>query len=193
MARTPSTMLELGTLAPDFHLPEPRSGRTLGLAEVRGTRGTVVLFICNHCPFVKLINAGLVAFGHDYLARGLGIVAISSNDAQSRPEDGPEAMAQVAVELGYPFPYLFDAEQGVAKAYRAACTPDLYLFDAQDRLVYRGQFDAARPGNEVVVTGADLRAACDALLAGTPIDLDQRASLGCNIKWRPGNEPDYYA
>lgn len=191
MALTPSTMLPLGTPAPDFSLPDT-DGRLIERDHFRGARGFLVLFICNHCPYVKHINPGLVTFAKDYMAKGLAIVAISSNDATKYPEDGPQKMAQYKAQLGYPFPYLYDENQAVAKAYHAACTPDIFLFGPDLRLVYRGQFDASRPGNGKPVTGSDLRAAADALLAGKPLPTEQVASMGCNIKWKPGNEPDYF-
>ena len=184
MAQTPSRMLPLGTHAPDFVLPDTVSGRTLSLGDLRGSKGTVVLFICNHCPFVKHINDGLVIAASDYQAKGIAFVAISSNDATSYPDDAPDRMAAVARQLGYPFPYLYDETQDVAKAYQAACTPDLYLFDAGLACVYRGQFDDARPGNGVPVTGKDLRAAMDAVLSGRPVNPAQKPSVGCNIKWK---------
>lgn len=190
MARTPSTMLELGTPAPDFRLPDP-SGRIYSRDDFRDAPALLVMFICNHCPFVKHIREGLAKLGRDYRGRGVAIVAINSNDVESYPEDRPERMAEEAKEAGYVFPYLFDETQEVARAYRAACTPDFFLFDRDRRLVYRGQFDDSRPGNGVPVTGADLRAAIDAVLAGEKPSPEQRPSLGCNIKWRPGNEPDY--
>lgn len=191
MAKTLSTMLELGTRAPDFALPDTQ-GRTMGLAEVSGKKGLVVLFICNHCPYVKHINRGLVQFAEDYLNKDMGVVAVSSNDSEKYPDDAPKKMAEASALLGYPFPYLFDATQAVAKSYRAACTPDIYLFDAELKLVYRGQFDDSRPNTPIPVTGQDLRAAVDAMLAGAPITADQKPSIGCNIKWKPGNEPDYF-
>ena len=187
MAATPSTMLPLGTPAPDFTLPDPASGGTVSLADVRTPRGLLVIFLSNHCPFVKHVKPELVRFGREYGERGLGLVGIMSNDVEKYPDDAPEKMA---VE-GYPFPYLFDESQAVAKAYRAACTPDYFLFDGEGRLVYRGQLDASRPGNDLPVTGRDLRAAADALLAGRPIPGDQVPSIGCGIKWQPGQEPDY--
>lgn len=187
MAATPSTMLPLGTPAPDFSLPDPASGRTVSLADVLEPGGLLVAFLSNHCPFVKHVKAGLVRFGRDYGGRGLGVVAIMSNDVEKYPDDAP---AKMAAE-GYPFPYLYDESQAVARAYRAACTPDLFLFDGEGRLVYRGQLDASRPGNNVPVTGRDLRAAADALLAGQPVSEDQVPSIGCSIKWKPGREPDY--
>lgn len=193
MARTPSTMLELGTPAPDFALAEPRSGDVVSLDEVAGDGPFVVAFWCNHCPFVKHIRDVFVDFAAEAQGRGVGVVAISANDIEAYPQDGPEAMAAEAADAGFTFPYLLDETQEVAKAYRAACTPDLFLFDGDRQLVYRGQFDDARPGNGRPVTGADLRAAVDAVLAGgTPDPEAQVPSMGCNIKWRRGNEPDYY-
>lgn len=184
MAKTQSTMLPLGTRAPDFTLPDAVSGRNVGLADVRGAQGTLVMFICNHCPYVKHVNAELVRVARDYAARGVGFVAISSNDVDNYPEDRPELMREVARSQGYPFPYLHDAGQNVARAYDAACTPDFFLFDAGDRLVYRGRLDGSTPGNHVANDGADLRAALDALLAGREPLADQQPSLGCNIKWK---------
>lgn len=177
-------MLPLGTRAPGFSLPDTVSGRTLSLDALKGARGTVVMFLCNHCPFVKHVNAGLVQAAKDYQGKGIAFVAISSNDVANYPEDGPDRMKAAAKQLGYPFPYLYDEAQDVAKAYQAACTPDLYLFDANLACVYRGQFDDARPGNGAPVTGKDLRAAMDALLAGEPVDPAQKPSVGCNIKWK---------
>ena len=191
MVRTPSTMLPLGTVAPDFELPNV-DGRTVDFAAASGSKGTVVMFICNHCPFVKHVADQLAALGRDYLGRGIGFAAISSNDVSMHPADSPEQMVREAEDRGYPFPYLYDQTQEVAKAYHAACTPDFYLFDAGRRLVYRGQLDASRPGSEIPVTGQDLRAAIDALLAGLPPVADQIPSLGCNIKWKAGNEPPYF-
>jgi len=191
MVRTPSTMLPLGTGAPDFALPNV-DGRTVTLADAAGPRGTLVMFICNHCPFVKHVADQLAALGRDCLPRGIGVVAISSNDVSSHPADSPEQMVHEAEERGYVFPYLYDETQEVAHAYHAACTPDFFLFDGDRKLAYRGQLDASRPGNDVPVTGADLRAAIDALLSGHPVPTEQRPSLGCNIKWKPGNEPAYF-
>lgn len=190
MARTPSTMLELGTAAPQFSLTEPATGKPVALADFRA-RPLLVMFICNHCPYVIHIRAALAAFAREYRARGLAMVGINANDVANYPDDSPDKMKQEVQAAGYTFPYLYDETQAVAKAYRAACTPDFFLFDAAHRLVYRGQFDDSRPRNEAPVTGADLRAAADALLAGRPITAEQKPSLGCNIKWRPGNEPDY--
>ena len=192
MVRTPSTMLPLGTPASDFSLPNV-DGSTVALADVAGAHGTLVMFICNHCPFVKHVADQLAALGRDYAPRGIGIVAISSNDVASHPADSPEQMVHEAEERGYVFPYLYDEAQDVAKAYHAACTPDFFLFDGSRKLVYRGQLDASRPGNGIPVTGADLRAALDSVLAGRAVATDQAPSLGCNIKWKPGNEPPYFS
>ena len=190
MARTPSTMAPLGTAAPDFSLPDP-SGARFTRDGVRTGKGLLVAFLCNHCPFVKHIRRGLADFARDYAARGLGIVAINSNDVERYPADSPELMAVEAREAGYVFPYLYDETQEVARAYGAACTPDFFLYGAAGTLVYRGQFDASRPGNEVPVTGGDLRAAADAVLEGrTPPEEGQVPSIGCNIKWKPGREPE---
>jgi peroxiredoxin len=191
MVRTPSTMLPLGTVAPDFSLPNV-DGSIVDYAAAAGTHGTVVMFICNHCPFVKHVADQLAALGREYQTRGIGFVAISSNDVATHPADSPEQMVAEADERGYAFPYLYDETQEVAKAYHAACTPDFYLFDADRRLVYRGQLDPSRPGGDVPVTGSDLRAAIEAVLAGRPPLAEQVPSLGCNIKWKPGNEPAYF-
>jgi len=191
MVRTPSTMLPLGTPAPDFSLPNI-DGRTVSLADIAGAKATLVMFICNHCPFVKHVADQLASLGRDYAPRGVGIVAISSNDVATHPADSPEQMVHEAEQRGYVFPYLYDETQEVAHAYHAACTPDFFLFDGSRKLVYRGQLDASRPGNGIPVTGADLRAALDAVLAGRPVAADQIPSLGCNIKWKPGNEPPYF-
>lgn len=191
MALTPSTMLPLGTAAPDFRLTDTVSGRPMSLADVADGRALLVAFICNHCPYVKHIADVFAAFALEYQPKGLRVVAISANDPGHRAEDGPEFMAEEAYNRGYVFPYLFDEDQRVAKAYRAACTPDFFLFDGERKLVYRGQFDDSRPGNNIPVTGRDMRAAVDAVLAGKPVPEDQKPSIGCNIKWKPGNEPDY--
>ncbi|MFA5531812.1 MAG: thioredoxin family protein [Thiohalomonadaceae bacterium] len=191
MALTPSTMLPLGTAAPDFRLTDTVSGRPMSLADVADGRALLVAFICNHCPYVKHIADVFAAFAREYQPKGLRVVAISANDPGHRAEDGPEFMAEEAHNRGYVFPYLFDEDQRVAKAYRAACTPDLFLFDGERKLVYRGQFDDSRPGNNIPVTGRDMRAAVDAVLAGQPVPEDQKPSIGCNIKWKSGNEPDY--
>jgi peroxiredoxin len=185
-------MLALGTSAPPFDLPD-FEGTHHALGDFAASPALLVAFICEHCPFVRHIRASFTTFAREYAARGLAIVAINSNDLDAYPQDGPEAMREEAKSLGYGFPYLVDATQTVAKAYRAACTPDFFLFDGERKLVYRGQFDDSRPGNGRPVTGADLRRAVDAVLSGLSVDADQRPSLGCNIKWKPGGEPDYYA
>ncbi len=184
MARTPSNMLPLGTRAPHFSLPDPVSGRTCNLEEVQGRIGTVILFICNHCPYVKHVNSGLVILASKFQPLGIAFVAISSNDVNNYPDDSPEKMKETALSEGYPFPYLYDESQTVARAYDAACTPDFYLFDSAGKLVYRGQLDDSRPGNGIPVTGADLEGAMKLLLAGKPIPVEQKPSLGCNIKWK---------
>ena len=184
MALTPSTMLPIGTVASDFLLPDTVSGDNLSYERVAGELGTVIMFICNHCPYVKHVRSGLVDVAKDYRDRGIGFAAVSSNDAQTHPEDGPDAMAKMAKAAKLPFPYLYDATQDMARAYRAACTPDFFVFDAQRRLVYRGRLDGATPGNTVPVTGADLRAALDALLQGKAVPENaQQPSIGCNITW----------
>ncbi|MCA1789790.1 MAG: thioredoxin family protein [Thioalkalivibrio sp.] len=192
MARTPSQMIDLGTEAPNFSLPDVVSGRNVSLDDFPDAKGFMIAFICNHCPFVQLIRHEFARYGREYTGKGIAVIAINSNDIVAHPEDGLEAMRDDARRFGYAFPYCLDEDQSVAKAYQAACTPDLYLFDADRKLVYRGQFDDARPGSDAQVTGADLRAASDALLAGQSIPEPQKASLGCNIKWKPGNEPAYY-
>jgi len=187
-------MLPIGTLMPSFSLPDVRDGearRLVASSDLSG-RSAVIAFICNHCPYVKHIRSELAAFGRECQARGVGMVAISSNDAIAYPADGPEAMAEEARTYGYVFPYLFDEDQSVAQLFHAACTPDFYLFDAAGTLAYRGQFDDSRPSNGKPVTGADLRAARDAVLAGHPPSSQQRPSIGCNIKWKPGHEPEYF-
>ena len=191
MAATESTMLELGTAAPDFALPTP-AGDIVRLSDFAGSQGLVVAFICNHCPFVQLIREGLAAYAREYAGRGIEMVAINSNDFANYAGDTPEKMQEEIDQFGYSFPYVYDESQEIAKAYRAACTPEFYLFDANHELVYRGRFDAATPGNGVAVTGEELRAATDALLAGSAPDADQRPGIGCNIKWKPGNAPDYF-
>ena len=191
MARTPSTMLmEPGEAAPAFTLPDTQSNHEVTLESLRGHKALVVMFICNHCPFVNHLRQALADFGRDMKDMGVAVVAINSNDIEKYPDDRPEMMAREAEEAGYVFPYLFDETQEIARAYRAACTPDFFVFDADFRLVYRGQFDDSRPGSETPVTGADLRRAVDFALRAEPV-ADARPSLGCNIKWRSGNEPDY--
>ncbi len=184
MARTPSTMIPLGTKAPDFSLPDTISGKMLSLQDIKGQKGTLVMFICNHCPFVKHINQELVRLGEEYPPKGIAMAAINSNDVENYPEDSPEKMTEVALSLGYRFPYFYDESQQVARAYDAACTPDFFLYDSDLKLVYRGQLDNSRPGNEIPVTGEDLREAMNALLESRPISVDQKPSLGCNIKWK---------
>ena len=191
MTKTGSTMAALGVAAPDFALPDT-DGRTVRLGDFADAVGLLVVFMCNHCPFVIHIREELARSVKRYQDKGLAVVGISSNDAEAFPQDGPEAMAREVEELGYTFPYLFDEAQAVAKAYQAACTPDFFLFNRERRLVYRGQFDGSRPGNDVPVTGVDLGAAVDALAEARTISPDQRPSIGCNIKWKAGNEPDYF-
>jgi len=190
MVLTASTMPRLGTLAPDFHLPDP-SGRMVARDDFREAPALLVVFMCNHCPYVKHIRRGLAAFGREFQAKGLAMVGINSNDANEYPDDSPGKMAEEIKAAGYTFPYLCDATQQVAKAYRAACTPDFFLYDARRTLVYRGQFDDSRPGNAFAVTGKDLRSAVEAVLAGHPVSGPQQPSMGCNIKWKAGNEPAY--
>ncbi|MBT8236249.1 MAG: thioredoxin family protein [Bacteroidia bacterium] len=184
MARTPSNMMPLGTKAPDFSLSDTVSGTDMTLDELSGTAGTVVMFICNHCPFVKHVNAGIVALAKDYQDKGIGFVAISSNDVENYPQDGPELMKENALQEGFTFPYLYDESQEVATSYDAACTPDFYLFDSELKLVYRGQLDASRPENGIPVTGMDMRNALEAVLAGKQVEPNQKPSIGCNIKWK---------
>jgi thiol-disulfide isomerase/thioredoxin len=191
MAATESTMLGLGTPAPDFALPDAVSGRTVRLSDFTEKHGLLIMFLCPHCPFVKHIQQGLAALLAEYRGKPLGIVAISSNDVAQFPEDAPDGLRQSALDLGFDFPYCYDESQEVAKAYQAACTPDFFLFDGGQRLAYRGQFDGSRPKNGEPVTGADLRAALDTVLSGSPVSAAQRPSIGCNIKWKPGNEPEY--
>jgi thiol-disulfide isomerase/thioredoxin len=192
MARTPSTMVALGTRLPPFSLPDPLTGRVVSATDVAGPKGTLVMFLCNHCPFVKHVLPGIASVASRAVSRGVGVVAISSNDVVAHPDDAPTLMKDLARAQGWAFPYLFDETQDVAKAFRAACTPDFFLFDAAARLVYRGQLDGSRPGNDVPVTGADLRAAIDALADDMAVPAEQRPSLGCNIKWRAGNEPEWF-
>jgi peroxiredoxin len=186
-----STMLPLGTKAPDFRLPDT-TGKIVSLDDFRQSGALLVIFMCNHCPYVKHIRAGLAQLARDYMSRGVAMLGISSNDVKNYPADSPEKMAEEAKSAGYTFPYLYDESQEAAKSYRAACTPDLYVFDAEQRLAYRGQFDDSRPGNGIPVTGKDVRAALDALLAGKSVPPNQKASIGCNIKWKPENAPEYF-
>lgn len=191
MARTLSTMLPLGTNAPDFSLPDTE-GNIVSLGDFSGKPGLLVIVMCNHCPFVKHIRNELTALGRNYLSKGIAIVGINSNDVENYPEDAPEKMAEEVIEAGYTFPYLYDESQEVAKSYHAACTPDFFLFDDKQQLYYRGQLDDSRPGNNIPVTGQDLRTAIDALLTGRSAPAEQKPSIGCNIKWKVGNEPDYF-
>jgi peroxiredoxin len=192
MVKTASTMMDLGTKAPDFRLPDVVTGEMVGLSDFADKEGLLVMFICRHCPFVVHVKGELARLSRDYADSAIGVVAISANDAQSYPDDAPPELKAFAQELGLRFPLLYDESQEVAKAYTAACTPDFFLFDERRELVYRGQLDDSRPGNDAPVDGRDLRAALEALLAGRPISEDQRPSIGCNIKWRAGNEPAYF-
>jgi peroxiredoxin len=190
MALTPSTMLPLGSKAPAFRLPDT-DGSLVSLDDFKDAPALLVMFICNHCPYVKHVREELARLGRDYRAKGVAVVAISANDVTAHPDDSPERMAEEKQAAGYTFPYLYDESQETAKAYQAACTPDLYVFDRNRALVYRGQLDDSRPGNNLPVTGRDLRAALDAVLAGQPAAETQKPSIGCNIKWKPGNAPSY--
>lgn len=191
MVKTASTMLPLGTRLPAFSLPST-TGETVSDQSLGDTRGVLVMFICNHCPFVKHLRSALAEFGKECQELGVAVVGVSSNDVTGYPDDSPEKMRAEAKAAGYTFPYLYDADQSVAREFKAACTPDFYLFDGNRQLVYRGQFDASRPGNGKPVTGTDLRAAVLAMLAGKPPLVEQRPSIGCNIKWIPGQEPEYF-
>ncbi|MBF2037286.1 MAG: thioredoxin family protein [Leptolyngbyaceae cyanobacterium T60_A2020_046] len=192
MAMVSSTMLALGTAAPEFQLPDVVTGDTISLSTFEGKAALVVMFICQHCPFVKHVQDELARLGRDYTPQNVGIVAISANSIQTHPQDGPEHLKAMAETLGFTFPYCYDASQDTAKAYTAACTPDFFVFDGDRRLVYRGQLDDSRPGNDKPVTGRDLRTAIDAVLAGQPVSPDQKPSIGCNIKWHPGQAPAYF-
>jgi thiol-disulfide isomerase/thioredoxin len=188
-----STMLPLGTRLPAFRVRDVVSGKDLTDQDLKGGRGSLVVFLCRHCPYVKHVQGEIARIGKDYVPRGVGIAAISSNDVENYPDDAPEQLKQMSAELGLNFPVGYDASQEAAKAFRAACTPEFYLFDKDRKLVYRGQLDDSRPKNDVPVTGRDLRAALEALLAGRPIPQDQKPGIGCNIKWKPGAEPDYFS
>ena len=192
MVKTASTMLALGTAAPDFQLPDVVSGKTISLDTFADSKALLVMFICQHCPFVIHVRQELAKIGKDYRDRPLGVVAISANDVANYPNDSPEKLKQMAEEFEFNFPVCYDESQSASKAYTAACTPDFFLFDADNKLVYRGQLDDSRPGNGFPVTGLDLRQAIDYTLAGKEIDFAQKPSIGCNIKWKPGNEPDYF-
>ncbi|WP_424094869.1 thioredoxin family protein [Moorena producens] len=192
MALVNSTMLSLGTKAPEFQLPDAVSGQTISLETFAGKQGLLVMFICRHCPFVKHVQGELAKLGKDYADANLGMVAISANDADNYPDDAPDKLKEMAQELGFTFPFCHDQSQETAQAYTAACTPDFFLFDANQELVYRGQLDDSRPSNGIPVTGKDLRAAIDAVLGSQPVNSEQKPSIGCNIKWKPGNEPSYF-
>ena len=192
MALTPSTMLELGTSAPNFRLPDVVSNQTISLSDFQGKKALLVMFICRHCPFVKHVQSEIAKIGKDYTPKDVGIIAISSNNIETHPDDAPGKLKAMASELGFNFPYCYDATQGVAKSYTAACTPDFFLFNSEFKLVYRGQLDDSRPGNNKPLNGSDLRAALDAVLAGKTVSEKQQPSIGCNIKWKPGNEPAYF-
>ncbi len=193
MAATPSTMVEVGTPMPKFSLTDTVSGSTIDDDYFNDARAALIMFICNHCPFVIHVRDELINVAKEYAGKGVKTVAISANDPVTHGDDSPEKMAELARKMSFPFPYLFDESQEVAKSFKAACTPDFFLYDSNRRLYYRGQLDDSRPGNDKPVDGRDLRAAIDTLLAGGPPPSDQRASMGCNIKWKPGNEPDYYS
>ena len=184
MARTPSNMLPLGTLAPEFALPDTVSEQSLTLSDIQGEKGTLIMFICNHCPFVIHVNPEITRLAAEYQEKGIGVAAISSNDVVNYPQDAPHLMKETAAREGYSFPYLYDGSQDIAKAYDAACTPDFFLFDSEMKLVYRGQLDDSRPGNGIPLTGTDLRLAMNALLEGNAVDPHQKPSIGCNIKWK---------
>jgi peroxiredoxin len=192
MSLTPSTMMNLGTKAPDFALPEVRTGKLVKLSDFADKEVLLVVFMCAHCPYVKLVEKEFAGIGRDYQNRHFGMVAISANDAIHYPDDAPPKLKEQAERLGFVFPYLYDETQQAAKAYRAACTPDIFLFNAQRELVYRGQLDNARPGNGKPVTGQNLRAAIECLYEGTPMPVTQLPATGCNIKWKPGNAPEYF-
>ena len=190
MVETASTMMPLGTEAPTFSLPDTE-GKTVSLSDYEGSKAYLIMFICNHCPYVKHVRQELARLGKEYQDKGVAVIAVNSNDVANYPDDSPEKMAEEVKTQGYTFPYLYDATQEVAKAYGAACTPDFFLFDANKKLVYRGQLDDSRPGNDKPVTGADLRGALEAVLTGKPAPEEQKPSMGCNIKWKPGNQPSY--
>ncbi len=191
MVMTPSTMLPLGTKAPEFSLPDT-DGKMVSLSDFKNSPALLVIFMCNHCPFVKFIREHLAELAKEYQAKGVAIVGINSNDVKNYPDDRPELMAKEKIEIGYTFPYLYDETQEVAMSYRAACTPDFFLFNGERKLVYRGQMDDSRPSNGIPITGADLRAAMDAVLTERPVPAEQKPSIGCNIKWKEGGEPEYF-
>ncbi len=191
MALTASTMLPIGTVAPSFRLPDPTS-KLVAMEDFKDSQALLVIFMCNHCPYVQHVRPVLAQMAREFQTRGVAVIGINSNDAQRYPQDSPEHMAEEVKRSEYSFPYLYDETQEVARAYHAACTPDFFLFDKQRKLVYRGQMDDSRPGNDIPVTGKDLRAAVDAVLAGKPVSWQQKPSMGCNLKWKSGNEPDYH-
>jgi peroxiredoxin len=191
MVLTPSTMLPLGTKAPDFSLPNI-DGRTVSLASLAGSPALLVIFMCNHCPYVKHVAPELARLARDYQTKGVAVVGINSNDVSKHPSDSPEQMVHESEMRGYTFPYLYDETQAVARAYKAACTPDFFVFDKNQKLVYRGQLDSSRPDSGIPLSGKDVRAALDSVLAGKDATADQKPSIGCNIKWKPGNEPEYF-
>lgn len=191
MALTPSTMHALGTLAPNFNLQDVISGNMVSLDNFKNKKALMVMFICRHCPYVQHVKEEIAKIGQDYKEKDIGIIAISANDVNSYPEDSPQSLKEMARELNFSFPYLYDKSQEIAKAYTAACTPDFFLFDKERKLAYRGQLDDSRPGNNLPITGKDLREAIDAVLEDKPVDFNQKPSIGCNIKWKPGNEPSY--
>jgi peroxiredoxin len=192
MVMTPSTMLELGTTAPDFELLEVVSGKPFSLSSLKGKKAILVMFICRHCPYVLHVKEEIARLGREYVPKEVGVVAISSNDSVKYPDDSPVHLKEMAQELGFNFPLCFDETQSVAKAYKAACTPEFYLFDKAFKLVYRGQLDGSRPGSQIPVTGHDLREALETVLSNKSVSQSQKPSVGCNIKWKPGNEPDYF-
>ena len=193
MSKTSSTMSSLGTPVPDFSLPDVTSGKTITLNDFKDKKALLVMFICHHCPYVQHVKGELAQIGKDYQDKSIGIIAISANDIEAHPDDSPEDLKAMTKEEGFTFAFAYDETQAVAKAYKAACTPDFFLFDQERKLVYRGQLDDSRPGNYLPITGKDLRGAIDALLTDKPINPVQKPSLGCNIKWKPGNEPDYFS
>jgi len=188
MARTPSVMIPLGTKASEFQLPDTKSGNSISLNKSKGDKATVLMFICNHCPFVKHVNPELIRMANDYAGKGVSFIAISANDVVQYPDDGPDTMKKVASELKYPFPYLYDESQDVAKAYQAACTPDFFIYDKDLKLVYRGQLDSSRPGNDIPLTGSDMRAALENIVNNKPVSQNQIPSIGCNIKWKAAGQ-----
>ncbi len=191
MSLTPSTMLPIGTKAPDFILPDP-TGKQIALSDFSEAPATFIIFMCNHCPYVKHLQKQLTEIAREFQDKGVAVIAINSNDTENYTDDSPKEMAKEIKKFDYTFPYLFDETQEIAKAYRAACTPDFYVFDGDQKLAYRGQFDASRPGNSLPINGADIKNALNSILNGEPVSTDQKPSIGCSIKWRPGNAPEYF-